>query len=167
MKFTYCISFIILLFSSCSNDQNQVRQEAEIYADSVLQTTNYPKEIVGDWISNSLRIDVNADSAYQVYVAKGEWENKLNQRPIQTTFRPNNTYQIDYLSLQDSLFEKRQGIWNIFGDTLLLIEDNANYQYVIKMRRNYLQYQAQLDWDNDTEIDDTYTQIDQKVIKSD
>ncbi|MFT4759259.1 MAG: hypothetical protein ACI9LN_001223, partial [Saprospiraceae bacterium] len=49
MKFTYCISFIILLFSSCSNDQNQVRQEAEIYADSVLQTTNYPKEIVGDW----------------------------------------------------------------------------------------------------------------------
>ena len=35
------------------------------------------------------------------------------------------------------------------------------------MRHNHLQYQTQLDWDNDQEMDDTYTQIDQKVIKND
>lgn len=166
MRLFYFFSFTILLFSCADNEQNQVRQQAEIFADSVLQTANYPKEIVGDWVSNSIKIDINADSAYHVFVAKGEWEAKLNHKPIQTTFRANNTYKIDYLNLQDSIFEKRRGVWNIFGDTLMLIEDDATYRYAIKMRRNHLQYQAKLDWDSDGEIDDTYTQIDQKVIKS-
>ena len=123
--------------------------------------------MIGDWESNSLRIDVKADSAYQIYIAKGEWEAKLNHRPIKTTFRPNNTYQIDYLNLQDSTFQKRRGVWNIFGDTLLLIENNSTYQYAIKMKRGYLQYQTQLDWDNDSIEDDNYTQTDQKMIKKD
>ena len=118
-------------------------------------------------MANSIKIDIKSDSATQVYVAKGEFETKLNHKPMRTTFRPNNTYQIDYLSLQDSIFEKRRGIWNIFGDTLLLIENDATYKYAIKMRHNYLQYQAQLDWVNDQEMDDTYTQIDQKVTKND
>jgi hypothetical protein len=167
MKTLYYFFCITLLFSCANNDQNQVRQEAENFADSVLLIANYPKEIIGDWVANSIKIDIKSDSATQVYVAKGEFETKLNHKPMQTTFLPNNTYQIDYLNLQDSIFEKRRGVWNIFGDTLLLIEDDATYKYAIKMRHNHLQYQAQLDWDNDTEVDDTYTQIDQKVIKND
>lgn len=167
MRFFCYISLLLLLYSCSNNDQNQVRQQAENFADSVLLIANYSKEIVGDWVANSIKIDIRSDSAMQVYVAKGEFESKLNHKPMQTTFRPNNTYQINYLNLQDSIFEKRRGIWNIFGDTLLLIEGDATYKYAIKMRHNHLQYQTQLDWDNDQEMDDTYTQIDQKVIKND
>ena len=165
MRILTFFSCILLMVSCSSSDQNNVREQAKNTVDSLLVIANYPKEIVGDWLSNSLKIDVNADSAYQIYVAKGEWETKLRHRPIKTTFRANNTYQIDYLNLQDSIFEKRRGVWNVFGDTLLLIESESTYKYSIKMRRNHLQYQAFIDWDEDGEEDDVYSQIDEKIIK--
>ena len=67
--------------------------------------------------------------------------------------------------MPDSIFEKRRGVWNVFGDTLLLIESESTYKYAIKMRRNHLQYQAFIDWDEDGEEDDVYSQIDEKIIK--
>ena len=167
MRICLLIAIIFAAISCSDNQEKNIRQEAASFADSLLILSTYPKEIVGTWVANSLRVDVQGDSAYQIYVAKNEWQSKLNRQPFKTTFRENNTYQIDYLDLNDSLIEKRRGVWNIFGDTLLLIENEATYQYAIKMKRNHLQYQATLDWDDDQEVDDIYTQIDEKMIKKD
>ena len=155
----YLVLIVSLCVVSCTNDGQKVREEAAQYADSVGVVSLYPKEIVGKWESVSLQVAVNADSAYNFTVGSGKWESTLGRKPFKTHFKANNTYQIDYPDLNDSITETRRGIWNLFGDTLLLIENVSTYDYLITIKKDHIQYRSKVDWDNDGAIDDIEDKI--------
>lgn len=103
------------------------------------------------------------DSSYSISVREQEWEAKLGMRPILTEFFPDHKYRREYRDLQDSLTQVNRGIWNLFGDTLMLIEPGATYQYKLRLEGDFLRFETYLDWDGDGVEDDEYTGMQKKI----
>lgn len=122
--------------------------------------------LIGNWENMSLEVVINtidgADSSYTLLVPVGGWEEKLGIKPIKTTYESNNTYRSEYRDVSDSLVQVTRGIWNVFGDTLLLIEPNGTYEYEVRYRDSLAEFHALLDWDGDGAVDDTYRSIQKK-----
>ena len=129
----------------------------------------YDSLLVGAWENVSLKVTVNTidntDSIFTLMVPAGEWENKLGIKPIRTEYAPNNTYRSEYRNLQDSVIRITRGIWNVFSDTLLLIEPEATYQYLMRYRNDIIEFRSQLDWDGDGQDDDEYLGLQRKLKK--
>lgn len=161
MKYLLLLSCSLLLLISCQNEQSETEAtEAKPALDSLL---------VGNWESVSLRVEIpsinGSEEDEQILVPAGAWVEQLGMQPIRTEYLPNNTYLVEFRNAEDSLFQTDRGLWNLFGDTLMLIEAEATYQYLIRMKGDYLEYKATLDWDGDGEEDDYYESIHKKVEK--
>lgn len=126
-------------------------------------------ELPGSWETVAFKVNIytfqNTDSTFVLEVKAGAWEKKLQMRPIQTEYRPDNRYQSKYNNLSDSLIRTERGIWNIFGDTLMLISPEATYQYEVTRTGKDLQFRSILDWDGDGQEDDEYIGIQRLVNK--
>lgn len=122
----------------------------------------------GKWETVSFQVTVqsfqNSDSTFVLAVEKGEWEKKLGIQPIQTAYHSDNKFLSEYKNNKDSIVNNMRGIWNAFGDTLLLITPEATYQYVAKINNDQIAFRAMLDWDGDGQEDDEYIGI-QKRLK--
>lgn len=122
----------------------------------------------GKWETVAFKVNINTyqntDSTFVLEVKGGEWEDKLQMRPIQTEYSARNRYQSNYHNLSDSLIRTERGIWNIFGDTLMLISPEATYQYKVNWQGEMVELRSVLDWDGDGQEDDEYIGI-QKLVK--
>lgn len=123
----------------------------------------------GTWETIAFQVNINTfqntDSTFVMEVKSGEWEAKMQMRPILTEYAVDNRYYIIYNSLKDSLLRTDRGIWNVFGDTLMLISPEATYQYEVLKKDSHLELRSVLDWDGDGVEDDEYIGI-QKFIKN-
>lgn len=162
----FCLVGICLFLVSCQNEK-EIRAEARASVDSLVALDNLRKEIVGNWETLSFHTSIktanNKDSSYSIYAGKGEWEAKLGVKPFRTSFKENNTYEMEFRDLADSIMETKRGIWNVFGDSLLMIEEDGTYQYRIRGNKDYLEFKSTLDWDGDGVEDDEYMRIEQRV----
>ncbi|MCB0705172.1 MAG: hypothetical protein KDC34_07670 [Saprospiraceae bacterium] len=155
---TFLVAGLLMgtLFSCASESSAEETPKVQVNLDSIL---------IGTWENISLEVIVNSfnntDSSFSILVPRGSWEEKLGIKPIKTTYDGNNTYQSEYRNPSDSLIRTTRGIWNIFGDTLMLIEPEATYEYKVRIRESMAEFQSILDWDGDGKFDDSYkgTQI--------
>lgn len=134
------------------------------------QNTNLDIKTIlpGTWEAIGFSVHVNSfhgtDSTFIMNVEPGEWESKLQMRPIVTEYSADNRYRSLYRNLADSLVRTERGIWNVFGDTLMLISPEATYQYEVIQKGETLEFRSLLDWDGDGLEDDEYIGI-QKIMK--
>jgi hypothetical protein len=149
------------LFFSCNTSASssaELPPSNEITLDSFL---------LGSWENERILIVVNTangtDSSYTISIEQGEWEQKLKQRPILTEYKADRTYRSEYRDLNDSLFRVTRGIWNTFGDTLLLITPEATYEYQVGREKDAAIFSSLLDWDGDQIEDDEYESLQRKV----
>lgn len=124
----------------------------------------------GTWEAVSLRVLVNTadgtDSSYVFEVKEEEWVRRLGALPVKTYFMPNHKYRQEFRGINDSLLNTSRGIWNVFGDTLMMIEANATYQYQVSLRNGLAEFRDQLDWDGDGQNDDEYLGVHRKISRS-
>ena len=125
----------------------------------------------GVWESVSVRVDINTanntDSTDLFEVREENWEKTLGIKPIRTYYELDNKYRTEYRSRTDSLANLKRGIWNTFGDTLMLIEPDVTYQYIVSLKPNGLaEFRSTLDWDGDGQEDDEYVGVQRFVSKS-
>lgn len=125
-------------------------------------------KLPGVWKTVAFRVHVhsfhNSDSTFIMEVKEGEWEQKMQMHPIQTVYEVENRFYVQYKNLSDSLLRTERGIWNVFGDTLMLVSPNATYQYEVILQNRKAELRALLDWDGDGQEDDEYIGI-QRFIK--
>lgn len=163
----FALVLIISIAFSCQNSEKNIRDQAKNSADSLVTLDSLKKNLIGVWKTVSFTVNVNtfnnSDSSYSMVVGHGDWEAKLNLKPFLTHFRPNNTYEMAVVNLNDSIVEANRGIWSVFGDTLMLVEPDATYQYKVKAKNQHLQFEALLDWDGDGQEDDEYRRIEQRA----
>lgn len=122
----------------------------------------------GAWQSVSVRVLVNSaeglpDSSYVFEVREEEWAVRLGSQPIQWYFLPDNKYRQEFTALNGQSMSVTKGLWNTFGDTLMLIEPNATYQYVVSTGKGLAEFRTLLDWDGDGQEDDEYLGVHRKV----
>ncbi len=160
----FCIltcSLSILL--SCQNDQDSNPSENS--------TTALAKEdLVGTWETKYFKVMVitadGADSTYIFEVSEEYWEDRFQVKPVRTYFEPDNTYRTEYRGLNDSLVSVTRGMYNVFGDTLMLIEPEATYQYRVLLKEGQAHWRATIDWDGDGVEDDEYYSIQRRVARN-
>ncbi|MCR9286701.1 MAG: hypothetical protein NXI23_04840 [Bacteroidetes bacterium] len=164
---------LILLFSvclitfGCQNSEKDIRNQAKNSADSLIILDNFKKSLIGEWETVSFKVDVNSvnntDSSYSLFVGHGEWKEKLNLKPFKTNYRENNTYEMSFWDMSDSIVDVKRGLWSVFGDTLILMEPDGTYQYQVRSKNNHLQFESLLDWDGDGVEDDAYMRVEKRV----
>ncbi|NRA50501.1 MAG: hypothetical protein HRU12_15320 [Phaeodactylibacter sp.] len=149
---------IVLLLASCSSDPKP---------NDSTGTIDLEKTLPGTWESVSLRVDINTaegtDTSFVFEVREEEWIQRLGVKPVKTYFKPDNKYEQIFTSLTDTILSTSRGMWNIFGDTLMMVEPNATYQYEATIENGLISLKARLDWDGDGEEDDDYLGVHRKV----
>lgn len=117
----------------------------------------------GLWEAELLKVKVNTanntDSTYTFEANADNWIQQFQVKPFRTYYQEDNKYRIEHRMLNDSLLNMSRGIWNVFGDTLIRIESNATYQYIVKLEPGRLEYHALVDWDGDGQEDDEYLEV--------
>ncbi|MCB0559566.1 MAG: hypothetical protein H6573_28765 [Lewinellaceae bacterium] len=154
MNHCFLILAIALIATSCKEGASNQTEEAT--------TEQRPlREVLpGVWESTSIRVEVNTaentDSSYVFEVKEEEWAERLGSRPIRFYFQLDNKYRQEFVALNDEVMSTARGIWNTFGDTLMLIEPNATYQYQVVTGKGLAEFRTMLDWDGDGQEDDSF-----------
>lgn len=125
------------------------------------------QELPGTWESILVRVEVstaeNTDSSYVFEVREEEWLERTGMQPIKAYFQPNNQYRQVFTAGNDTVISEARGLWNTFSDTLMMIEPNATYQYVVKIDKGLAEFRTMLDWDGDGVKDDSYLGVHRKI----
>lgn len=152
--------FLLVIIASCANEPGNASKSGQLPQDL---ETNLP----GTWESVSLRVDINSadgtDTSFVFEVREEEWMQRLGVKPVRTYYKPDNKYEQVFTSLSDTTLSRSRGIWNVFGDTLMMVEPNATYHYQATLEKGLIQLKARLDWDGDGEKDDDYLGVHRKI----
>ena len=129
------------------------------------------KEVLpGTWETKFFQIKMpthNDSDSTSVFEASEEyWEAKFQVKPYRTYFGPDQKYRTAYRGLQGHLISESRGVWNAFGDTLMMIQKDGTLQYKLLVEKGQAHFSALLDWDQDGEEDDEYYMIYRLVSKS-
>ncbi|HMO40041.1 MAG TPA: hypothetical protein PKC76_15740 [Saprospiraceae bacterium] len=127
------------------------------------ETPTLQEALPGVWATIAFRVTLNATDSSAVpevfEVPENEWEVRLGMRPIMTYYDLDHRYRMEYRNSADSLTRLTRGLWNVFGDTLMLIAPDATYQYEVKVAGKRATFRCLLDWDGDGKENDEYIGI--------
>jgi hypothetical protein len=153
-----------LFLVSCGSDDNRSVAESP--------PTLTREDLVGTWEQTSLKITYNQelgidDSVSVFEVDEGEWLRILSVPPVRTMFYGDSTFQHLFRDINGDMMDQQRGLWNLIGDTLILITPDATYVYDIEVGNNgKSQYQSILDWDGDGVEDDGYEATHRLISRS-
>jgi hypothetical protein len=151
--------FLLVLFAACQNEGREPTQNTE--------PPDLNAELPGTWEAVSLRVKVNSangqDSSYVFEVKEEQWVRRYGVQPVKTVYQPDNKYRQEYYGINDSLINQARGIWNVFGDTLMMIAPNETSQYIVSIGEGRSEFRALVDWDEDGVADDEYLRVNRLV----
>lgn len=128
---------------------------------------DFEKLLPGTWEAVSLYVDVqsalNEDTSFVFRINDGDWRKLFQVLPPRTYFEADNKYRIEYRDLRDSVMSFDRGIWNVLGDTLMMIEPTVTYQYILSEQNGLIELRGMRDWDEDGEEDDEYREVKRRV----
>lgn len=155
--------FLCVLFACQSNTDPTASSSKSL-------ATDLKTHLPGAWESVSFKVTIHsanhADSTIVFEVKEENWQQKLGSKPIQTSFYKDNKYKRLFRNEGTIANDTLRGIWNTFGDTLMLIEPTTTYQYQVQILPNGLaEFRTMMDWDGDGLTDDEYIGLERKVRK--
>jgi hypothetical protein len=155
-----CIFFI---FSCQSNTPTEESNESQFPLTQ--------DDLYGKWQILSFKVTYNAllgipDSQYVFEVKEENWQQILATKPTISYFYQNNTFRQEFIDNNNVPYDTIRGIWNLLGDTLMLISPTASYTYQVSLQSNRAIYSSIIDWDGDGEEDDEYFAIYKQLSKS-
>jgi hypothetical protein len=128
------------------------------YSDAQL---NLKQTLPGMWITSRIEVTINSlngtDTTIVEKVEENTWRNRFFVHPPEYYFGSDNKYRRVHRSLADTLISNARGLWNTFGDTLMLIEPDATYQYVVSKENEQIIFKTMVDWDGDGQTDDEFS----------
>lgn len=161
---TILFSLLVFLVACQPNSDKQ---------DAASAKRSVKEAMPGVWETISIRVEINSafgnpDSTTVFEVEEELWEQKLGVKPIRTYYELDHKYRSEYRAAgNDTLVNMNKGLWNVVGDTLMLIEPTVSYTYHVKLLENGTgEFRSLLDWDSDGEADDLYIGLQRFISKS-
>ena len=107
-------------------------------SDKSIQKPDLQKELPGTWEAVSVNVQINSamgnpDSTATFVIEENEWLERLAVKPVRTYYLTDNKYRQEFKSPYDTLISVNRGMWNAFGDTLMMIEPTVTYQYTVEL----------------------------------
>lgn len=159
------IGFLLLIGLLAYSCQSEPKNQ-----EAAAETLDLAKTLPGTWEMVSLQVQVNSfentDSSYVLDIKEEEWERVFFVKPVKTYFELDNKYRRAYFNMNGDVVSEDRGMWNAFNDTLMMIEPNVTYQYIISEQPSgLLQFSALVDWDSDGEEDDEYLGVQRYISR--
>ncbi|MCB0628272.1 MAG: hypothetical protein R2824_14190 [Saprospiraceae bacterium] len=156
----WAIGLLAFSFYACGEASTDLPKDEGIPA--------YEEILPGTWEAVSMYVEVNsaenvADSNYVFQINEGDWRNVFSVSPPVSYFEKDHKYRIERRDRRDSVMDVSRGIWNIMGDTLMMIESKQSFQYLISYEKGLLYFMGIRDWDGDGEMDDHYQEVRRRV----
>ncbi|MEZ5038256.1 MAG: hypothetical protein R2828_00125 [Saprospiraceae bacterium] len=151
-KYFYAL-FALGSFISCQQEASSDQDHS--------QALDLNKTLPGTWELININVKVNTfenmDSNFVQEIKEEDWEKIFYVKPVRTFYELDHKYRRAHFDLRDSLMSESRGMWNVFNDTLMMIEPDATYQYIVSQQSNgLLRVFTLLDWDSDGQEDDEY-----------
>jgi hypothetical protein len=155
--------FSVAFLAACQNAPDQLEEGSSTEGAAALSQI-----LPGTWENVSMKVNVYsannvADSSYVFQINDGDWENLFTVLPPRTYFETDNKYRIEYRDRRDSIISTSRGVWNVMGDTLMMIEKDQTMQGKIKYDKGLLYFIGLRDWDEDGQEDDAYLEVKRRV----
>lgn len=116
--------------------------------------------LIGTWRNTALTVKMNTfekkDSTKWLVARKGQWEEVLQIKPIETTYFPDGSFESIYFGLDNKILGTEKGSWILKGDSLILSSPQYSNSYKLEVDKNEVRFVAWLDWDQDGQKDDLY-----------
>lgn len=116
--------------------------------------------LIGTWKNTALSVKMNTfenqDSINWLIARRGQWEEVLKIKPIETTYFSDGTFESVYYGLDHQNLGTEKGNWDLDGDTLTLSSPQYSNSYKLELNNNELRFVSWLDWDQDGQKDDLY-----------
>lgn len=164
MKNLLCLVFSLLILAAC-------QQEKASNTNNEVPPLDLAKTLPGTWELVSIKVNVNTyentDSSFIQEITEEQWEKVFYVKPARTYFELDNKYRRAHLDMNEQIMSETRGMWNVFNDTLMMIEPDATYQYIVMAQPNgLLQFSARLDWDSDGQDDDEYLGVQRYISRT-
>lgn len=151
----------LLALYSCKRDGKQQQEASKPDLKAILP---------GTWAATYLNVKMptyQSGDTSEVFEASEEyWEAKYQVKPYRTYFDNEQKFHTVFRGVRGDVFGEAKGIWNVFGDTLMMIEPKKSVQYKVLIDKGMAHFSAVLDWDLDGEEDDEFYAIFRQVSKS-
>jgi len=149
---------LLLLLVACQAEQS---------ADATTEKVEWSKRLPGTWEVKYIRVEVESfedtDSSYVFEIDENNWQKMYSIKPYRTYYSPDSTFRRLYRGLNEQPVSENRGLWNIFGDTLMMIQPNETLQYKIALEQGDLHMTGLVDWDKDGSEDDVYYSVQRYV----
>ena len=157
----FCILLGLGVFFACKREPSNT---------SAAESPNLKTVLPGTWAATYLNVKMptyQAGDTTEVFEASEEyWEAKYQVKPYRTYFGEDKKFHTVFRGVRGDVFGETKGIWNVFGDTLMMIEPEKTVQYKILIEKGMAHFSAVLDWDQDGKEDDEFYAIFRQVSKS-
>ncbi len=121
----------------------------------------------GTWQTFQINVAVNTADGRDTFrtesLTEEVWEEVFNMEPPVYYFQADKKNRLEQRNTAGELVNQSSGMWNTFGDTLVLIEPEATYQYEVKLGNGRAAFRAFMDWDADGEEDDEYQGLQRQI----
>lgn len=145
--------FAGITLTACQPGTEATEEEPSLY-----------ERLSGTWETTYLKVDVQTadnqpDSSYIFEVKEGEWERLYRVKPHRTYFAPDSTFRTVHRSIPGEVMSQEKGLWNTFGDTLMMIQPNTTQQFKVSVDKGMGHFIGLVDFDGDGREDDSYYAI--------
>lgn len=163
MKQIGVLFLAMLVLAACQSESKVEEAKPE--------TLDLAKTLPGTWELVSIKVNVNSyentDSSFVQEITEEQWEKTFYVKPARTYYELDNKYRRAHLDMNEQVMSEARGMWNVFNDTLMMIEPDATYQYIVSQQPNgLLQFSALLDWDSDGQEDDQYLGVQRYISRT-
>lgn len=159
MKYLLFFLSLGLLFSACQQESTSSTSESD--------TVDLKTELRGTWQTFQVNIAVNSADGKDTFrtesLTQEVWEKGYGMEPPIYYFQADQKFRLVHRSLQGEIFDERRGIWNTFGDTLVLIEPDNTVQYKVRIGNGKATFRNFRDWDGDGAEDDEYQGLQRQI----
>lgn len=144
---------ILLSFAACQSEQanDETSTDAEVDLQTALQ---------GTWQTFQVNVAINTADGRDTFRTQSfteeTWEQGFGMEPPVYYFQPDQQFRVVNRNLDGEVVGDSRGMWNTFGDTLVLIEAEETNQYLVKIGNGRAAFRNFQDWDEDGEVDDEY-----------
>ena len=160
-KITYRFSLLLIALATfaCQTDRDE--------AAATEPTVDLKDALRGTWQTFQINVAVNSadgrDTFRTVMYTQEVWEQGFNMEPPVYYFQPDQKYRLVHRSLDGTIVDQTRGIWNVFGDTLVLIEPERTTQYQVRLANGKATFRNFQDWDEDGEADDEFQGLQRQI----
>lgn len=152
------VIIVVLGFVALSCQPTQSEEQTDISGPSLYE------QLGGTWETTYIKVDVRSaegkpDSSYLVEIREGDWERVFQVKPYRTYFAADSTFRTVHRGIQNDIISEDKGLWNTFGDTLMLLQPDATLQFKVAIRNGMGHFTGFVDFDGDGATDDAYYTI--------